>query len=387
MDGPTGGNRMASRHYDRPAALSVTELVQDLRAAVENTARQVWVKGEVSSLKSYGKGDWYFTLRDAASCVRCVMWKTYTDKIGVPPADGTEVYVLGNPTIWEKKGELRMPVVVMLPTAGIGLQQLGKEKVRQALERDGLLAPERKRALPEYPGILAVVTSQDGAALHDMIITARRRWPRVRLILVSATVQGMDAPRSLVRALGLVNRLEQADVCVIGRGGGAREDLLAFDDEAVCRAIAGLRMPSISAVGHETDIALADLVADVRAATPTAAIELALPDRVGSLRHAESLGRRLAHGLGRRTGIVAQRLGRSGDRLHMVMTRRVSDPRARIERLAAQLDALSPLAVLARGYSVARLADGRVARRRGELPPGTGFMLRVSDGDVASRAE
>jgi exodeoxyribonuclease VII large subunit len=372
---------------ERPTAFSVTELVQELKNAVESTARRVWVKGEVSSLKSFGKGDWYFTLRDAESCLRCVMWKTYTEKAGEPPIDGTEVYVLGNPTVWEKKGELRMPVVVMLPTAAIGLQQLGKERVRQALEKDGLLALERKRALPQYPAALAVVTSQDGAALHDMIIVARRRWPRVRVILVSATVQGADAPRSLCRALGLVNRLEQVDLCIIGRGGGAREDLLAFDDERVCRAIAGLRMPSISAVGHETDISLADLVADARAATPSAAMELALPDRLESVRHAESLGRRLAHGLRRRTGVVAQRLARSGDRLRVVMTRRISDPRSRLERLTGQLEALSPLAVLARGYSVARLGDGIVARRRAQLPPGTPFTLRVGDGDVPSRAD
>lgn len=388
MDGRTGGNRMAGKlSSDGPTALSVTELVSVLKGAIENSARHVWVKGEVSSLKSYGKGDWYFTLRDAESCIRCVMWKTYTSKVGAPPADGTEVYALGNPTVWEKKGELQMPVVVMLPTAGVGLQQLGKEKVRAALEKDGLLAPERKRALPEFPSVLAVVTSQDGAALQDIIIVARRRWPRVRLLIVPAQVQGDGAPAALVRAIGLVNRLEQVDLCVVGRGGGSREDLLAFDDERVCRAIAALRMPSISAVGHETDLSLADLVADVRAATPSAAMELALPDRIECLRHAGSLGTRLAHGLGRRTGIVAQRLARSGDRIQVAMTRRISDPRSRLERMTGQLAALSPLAVLARGYSVARLGDGRVARRTADLPSGTGFTLRVSDGEVPSRVE
>ena len=368
-------------------ALSVSELVGVLRNSVESAARQVWVKGEVSSLKSFGKGDWYFTLRDAESCLRCVMWKTYTVRIGEPPAEGTEVYALGNPTVWEKKGELKFPVVVLLPTAGTGLQQLGKEKVRAALEKDGLLAPERKRPLPEFPSVLAVVTSQDGAALHDIIIVARRRWPRVRLLIVPAQVQGDGAPAALVRAIGRVNRLEGVDLCVVARGGGSREDLLAFDDERVCRAIAALRMPSICAVGHETDLSLADLVADMRAATPSAAMELALPDRVHYLRHAGSLGTRLAHGLRRRNEVLEARLARSGDRIRMAMGRRITEPRSRMERLAAQLEALSPLAVLARGYSVARLADGRVARRRADLPSGTGFTLRVSDGEVPSRSE
>ena len=372
---------------ERQTAFSVSELLREVRSSVERATGQVWIKGEVSSLKTFGKGDWYFTLRDEESSVRCVMWKTYTYKLRTPPPDGTEVYALATPTVWEAKGELRLRVVTMLASAGIGSQQLGKERARQALERDGLLAPERKRRLPEFPSVIALVTSQDGAALQDMIIVARRRWPAVRLMLVAATVQGEEAPRSLCRALGLVNRLPGVDLCIVGRGGGAREDLLAFDDEQVCRAIAALRVPSISAVGHEVDLALADLVADLRAPTPSAAMELALPDRVACLRQVESLGKRLAHGLGRRTGVVAERLARSGDRLRSAMLRRVSDPRGRVERLAAQLEALSPLGVLARGYSVARLGDGRVARRRADLPRGTSFTLRVSDGDVASRAE
>jgi exodeoxyribonuclease VII large subunit len=370
-----------------PTAYSVSQLVSHLKGAVEGAGRQLWVKGEVSSLKSYGKGDWYFTLRDAESCIRCKMWKTYTDKVGDPPADGTEVYVLGNPTVWEKKGELQMPVVVMLPTAGVGLQQLGKEKVRAALEQDGLLAPERKRVLPEFPSVLAVITSQDGAVLHDIISVARKRWPRVLLLIVPAQVQGDGAPAAIVRAIALVNRLERVDLCVVGRGGGSREDLLAFDDERVCRAIAALRIPSISAVGHETDVSLADLVADVRAATPSAAMELALPDRAHYLRHADSLGSRLAHGLRRRTEVLEARLARSGDRIQVAMIRRIGDPRTRLERVAGQLEALSPLKVLGRGYAVARLADGQVVRRKSQLPGGTPFTLRVSDGEVPSRAD
>lgn len=368
-------------------AFSVSELVSKLRGAVESSVGLVWVRGEVSSLKVQASGHWYFTLRDADSCVRCVMWKTYTVKMKATPPEGTEVYLRGTPEIWEERGELRMRVVVLLPTAGMGLQQLGREKVRAALERDGLLDPRRKRELPEFPQTVAIVTSQDGAALHDMVTVARRRWPRIRLLVVSAKVQGEDAPRELVRAMELVNRIPQVDVCVIGRGGGAREDLGAFDDEKVCRAVAALSVPTISAVGHETDISLTDLVADLRAPTPSAAMELALPDRDDAMRHVNALGTRLGRGLGRRTALLQARLARTGDRIQVAMDRHIRAPRTSIDTIAAQLEALSPLKVIARGYSVARLETGAVVRRKADLPSGARFSLRVSDGEVLARSE
>src|SRR5439155_203838 len=237
----------------RPAALSVSQLLSELRAAVESSLGQLWVRGEVTSLKSFGNGAWFFTLRDNDNSIPCKMWKTYTEKMKEIPAEGTDVYVLATPSVWEKRGELHLRVVTLLPSARIGDHQLARERVRAALERDGLFALERKRALPAFPSTLAIVTSEDGAALQDIIVVARKRWPRVRLLVIAARVQGEGAPAELVRALSLVNRLK-VDLCIVGRGGGAREDLLAFDDEKVCRAIAGLRVPSISAVGHETDI-------------------------------------------------------------------------------------------------------------------------------------
>jgi exodeoxyribonuclease VII large subunit len=314
------------------------------------------------------------------------MWKTYTTKVGALPADGTEVFALLTPSVYEEKGELRATVQVMLSTAGIGLQQLTREKTRAALEKDGLLDPARKRALPAFPRVIAVVTSGEGAALRDIISVTRKRWPSVRLLVVSAKVQGEEAPADLVRALGWVNRLNQVDLCIVGRGGGSKEDLLAFDDEGVCRAVAAVRVPIISAVGHETDLSLTDLVADLRAATPSAAAERAVPDRGEAARHVGSLGSRLGHGLRRRTGLVAARLARSGDRIQVAMTRKLELPGSRLDRLAGQLDALSPLRVLGRGYSVARLKDGRVVRRKADLPAGTPFTLRVSDGDVAAES-
>lgn len=369
-----------------PTALSVSDLVSALRRAVETATGTVWIKGEIASFKSYDSGHWYFTLRDPDSAIKCVMWKTNTAKINAKPLDGTEVYALVTPTLWAEKGELKVTVQVMLPTAGIGVQQLNREKIRALLEKDGLFDPARKRSLPPFPRSIAVVTSAEGAALRDIIAVARKRWSAVRLLVLGAKVQGDGAARELCRALAIVNRLT-VDVCIIGRGGGSREDLLAFDDEKVCRAVAALRMPVISAVGHETDASLTDLVADFRAATPSAAAELAVPDREDCLRHTASLSARLAHGLRRRTGLVAQRLARSGDRIQVAMLRRMREPRADLDRYAVQLEALSPLRVLARGYAVARLTDGRVARRQADLPSGTPFTLRVGDGDVPSRSE
>jgi exodeoxyribonuclease VII large subunit len=371
----------------RPTALTVSELVASLRRSVEGSTGQVWVKGEVTSFKAYGSGHWYFSLCDPQSAVRCVMWKTYTARVGAVVADGTEVYALGSPTVWEERGELRMSVQVLLPTAGIGLAQLARERVRAALEKDGLLEPSRKRSFPPFPARIAVVTSSDGAALRDIIIVTRKRWPAVRLLLIPAKVQGQEAPAALCRALAIVNRLEGIDLCIIGRGGGSKEDLTAFDDERVCRAVAALRVPSISAVGHETDISLTDLVADARAATPSAAVERALPDLGETLRHLQSLASRLGHGLRRRTGLVSARLARSGDRIQVAMGRRLQAPRGRLEQCAAQLEALSPLKVLGRGYSVARLPDGRVARRTADLPAGTPFRLSVADGQVRARSD
>jgi exodeoxyribonuclease VII large subunit len=380
-------DRPAARPPDRPTALSVSQLVSELRRAVESATGTVWIKGEVAGFKAYGNGHWYFSLRDPESSIKCVMWKSNTAKVGAAPSDGTEVYALVTPTVWAEKGELKAAVQVMLPTAGVGIQQLNREKIRAALEKDGLLDPARKRPLPAFPRAIAVVTSADGAAVRDIIIVTRKRWGSVRLLVVGATVQGDGAARDLCRALRLVNRLTGIDLCIVGRGGGSKEDLSAFDDEKVCRAVAALAMPVISAVGHETDASLTDLVADFRAATPSAAAELAVPDRVDCVRHVASLASRLAHGLRRRTGLITERLARSGDRIEVAMTRRIQGPRVLLDRYAGQLEALSPLKVLGRGYSVARLADGRVARRRADLPPGTDFTLKVSDGEVSSRSQ
>lgn len=378
--GPAGGPGTGD-------AWTVGRVAGAARRLVEEGIGQVWVKGEVSGLKAYQSGHWYFALKDPDAQVRCVMWRSYAAKVGAQPAEGTEVYVLASPTVWEERGEFRLTCVVMLPTAGIGLAQQLFERTRAALEKDGLLDPGRKRSLPAHPRVIALVTSPDGAALRDMITVARRRWPAVRLLVVGATVQGAEAEADLVRALGTVNRLEGVDLCVIGRGGGSREDLIVFNSEAVCRALAAVRVPTISAVGHETDLALTDLVADVRAPTPSAAMELALPDRAELAHRLEGLARRLGGGLTRRTRLLEERLARTEDRLQLAMQRRIEQPRVRLERIAAQLLALNPEAILQRGYAIARGASGQVVRRRAELPAGAAFTLQVADGRLAAHAD
>ncbi len=361
------------------------QLARAARRVVEAGIGPIWLRGEITGLKAYASGHWYFTVGDRLAQIRCVMWRTYTQRLKSPPADGTQVYLLGTPTVWEERGEFRLNVTQLLVTDRIGQQQLALERIREALTRDGLFDPSRKRPLPEHPTILAVVTSLEGAALRDIITVSRKRWPSAQLLLFGARVQGSEAEGDLVRALERVNRLPGIEVCILARGGGAREDLAVFNSEAVCRALAAVTVPTISAVGHETDLSFTDLIADVRAATPSAAMEVALPDQVHFARQIAGCGIRLATALGRSTRLGRERLERSADRLQASLDQRLERRRRDLERLAAQLDALSPLKVLDRGYGVARGPDGRVLKQLSSFPPGLDFTLRVVDGDVPAR--
>jgi exodeoxyribonuclease VII large subunit len=366
---------------------SVSQLTAAAKRMVDGGFLPMWVRGEVTGFKVWTSGHWYFNLRDATSQVRCCMWKRDAVRAGKPPAEGTEVFVQGKPAIYEAKGEFQLNVTRLIPTAAIGQAQQELERVKALLHKEGLFDPARKRRLPAFASVVAVVTSVAGAALRDIITVTRRRWPSARLLVIDTRVQGDGAVDELVRALRLVNRLPDVDLCIVGRGGGAREDLAAFNAEAVCRALAAVRVPTISAVGHETDISLTDLVADVRAPTPSAAAELALADQRDVLRALDDLAARLAGGLGGRTRLGIERVERAGDRLQgaiaAVLERRGHD----LARLAAQLEALSPLRVLERGYALPTTPDGRILKRRAEFIPGAPFSLRVADGSVPARVE
>ncbi|MGH7547423.1 MAG: exodeoxyribonuclease VII large subunit [Gemmatimonadales bacterium] len=367
-------------------AWTVSQVTERARAVVEAGLGPVWVRGEVSGFKAWHSGHWYFALRDRASQLRCVMFQKENRRLPAPPADGMQVFVLGRPTVWEEKGEFRLTVLELLSTERGGLWQLAFEKAKAALVRDGLLDPARKRPLPPYPRRIAVVTSKDGAALRDIIAVTRRRWPVVELLVLPTQVQGDGAEEAICRALALLGRIEGLDLAIVGRGGGSREDLWTFNAERVARAVATVPVPVISAVGHEIDVTLCDLVADHRAATPSAAAAAATPDRSEVTAALLQLGARLARGLALRSERVAQRMDRTLDRFAGALATRLERHRHELAAVGGRLDALSPLKVLERGYSLARDADGRVLKRVAQFTPGLAFRLRVIDGDVPARA-
>ncbi|HEU5261140.1 MAG TPA: exodeoxyribonuclease VII large subunit [Gemmatimonadales bacterium] len=367
-------------------AWTVSQVTERARAVVEAGLGPVWVRGEVSGFKAWHSGHWYFALRDRASQLRCVMFQKENRRLPAPPADGLQVFVLGRPTVWEEKGEFRLTVLELLSTERGGLWQLAFEKTKAALVKDGLLDPARKRPLPPYPRRIAVVTSKDGAALRDIIAVTRRRWPVVELLVLPTKVQGDGAEEAICRALALLGRIEGLDLAIVGRGGGSREDLWTFNAERVARAVAAVPVPVISAVGHEIDVTLCDLVADHRAATPSAAAAAALPDRSEVTAALLQVGARLARGLALRSERVAQRMDRTLDRFTGALAMRLERHRHELSAVSGRLDALSPLKVLERGYSLARDADGRVLKRVAQFTPGLAFRLRVTDGDVPARA-
>ncbi len=368
-------------------AWTVTQVTRRARTVVEAGLGPLWVRGEISGFKAWQSGHWYFTLRDRGAQIRCVMFQKDNRRLPTAPADGLQVFAFARPTVWEEKGEFRLTVVDLLSTEAGGLWQLAFEKAKAALAKDGLLDPARKRPLPPYPRRIAVVTSPDGAALRDIIAVAGRRWPVAELLVVPTRVQGDGAEDEICAALGVVCRLDGLDLVIIGRGGGSREDLWTFNHERVARAVAALPMPVVSAVGHETDVTLCDLVADLRAPTPSAAAESATPDRADVLVELDHLGARLARALGGRSGRMAERLERGFDRLTGALERRLERHGHDLATLAARLDALSPLKILDRGYAVARDPRGRVLKHVAQFTAGLAFRLRVTDGEVPARVE
>lgn len=366
-------------------AWSVSAVNRRAKAAIEQTLEPMWVEGELTNLKDIG-GNWYFSLRDSLSQLRCVMFRDDARRLPAAPTEGMKVYVFGRATVYEKRGEYQLGVTRMMSTEAGGLFRIAFEKAKAALAQDGILDRARK-PIPAYPRWIAVVTSVEGAALRDIMTVVGSRWPVAQIAVIHTRVQGDGAVDDVVRALQVIARLTKVDVAIVGRGGGSKEDLQVFNEERVARAVAQVPVPVISAVGHETDVTLCDLVADRRAPTPSAAAEMATPDRDEVMSDLEHLGAGLARGLAHRVERMDERVGRTSDRLIGAMSRRMEGVSYQLSAIGGRLDALSPLGVLARGFAVPRDHTGRVLRRAGDFHAGDPFDLRVVDGTVKARVE
>jgi exodeoxyribonuclease VII large subunit len=364
------------------------------------------VRGEISNLKQPVSGHIYFSLKDSGGVIRAVMFASAVRSLKFRPENGQRVIARGSVTFYERAGEVELSVVDLQPD-GIGALYMGLEQTKAQLAAEGLFAPDRKRPLPPFPHCVGVVTSKTGAAVRDIIHVIKRRNPAVNIVVAPVQVQGTEAPASIVSALTLMNRCEGVDVVIVGRGGGSVEDLWAFNNADVVRAIADSRVPVVSAVGHETDITLSDLAADVRAATPSAAAEMVVPVLAETRNYVVELGRQLRQamrlGLNRRAQLLAgladrgalkypQRMWeRRRERIRALSTRLNSGMGAVVKRkagetgvLSAKLEALSPFAALKRGYSITVGPNGQVLTDAAKVSAGEVVKTILSAGTIIS---
>jgi len=367
-------------------ALTIAQLTNAAKEILEGAFPPIWIKGEVSNFTAHRNGHWYFSLRDRTAQLSCVVWSRDVVRIPAPPDEGMQVMAHGQISVYAARGQMQFMIREM-EAEGEGLWRKAFEKTKAALEKDGLLDPARKRELPRFPRRVAVITSPDGAALHDIISVIQRRNAGVEVIVIPAAVQGDSAPDSLVAALDRLARWRGADVLIIGRGGGSREDLWAFNDERVARAIAACGIPTISAVGHEVDFTIADLVADHRAATPSAAAETAVPVLADILAGIRGLGDSIRAATEMRVRDAGHTLRQLSRDLGLRSLRTVERRRSRVKELAARLETLSPLATLARGYAVALNEKGGALPSAAMITPGMRFAMEMRDGRVHATAD
>ncbi|RJQ26093.1 MAG: exodeoxyribonuclease VII large subunit [Peptococcaceae bacterium] len=387
---------------------TVRELTEHIKSLLDNDylLANVWVKGEISNFKQAVSGHLYFTLKDEFSSLKVVMFRSRAGGLSFRPDNGMAVAVRGYISVYEREGAYQLYAAGMEPD-GIGALYVAFERLKERLRQEGLFEPGRKKPLPFLPGCIGIVTSPAGAAVRDMVGIIRRRWPGTEIILFPAAVQGETAPQEITAGVNWLNRLGRVEVIIVGRGGGSLEELWAFNTEEVARGIFESKIPVISAVGHETDFTIADMVADRRAATPSAAAELAVPDkqevekRVGMLQARlwnagrESLNRcrrRLENCLQNRfwrqpqdclCGARQQALDYLRQRLEQGARRVLGRDAGRLEVLASRLNTLSPLATLARGYSICTLAEsGRVVGDAAGVKPGDKLSVRLHRGKL-----
>ena len=388
---------------------SVTELTRSIRRLLEGSFVGVWVEGELSNVKLHTSGHLYFTIKDDLACLRGVMYRRHASKLRFAAADGQKVRVYGSISVYEPKGEYQINATRLDPV-GIGELELAFRQMYERLEKEGLFDPSRKRAIPRHPRVIGLITSDTGAAVRDLLSVLGRRAPHVEVVLRSARVQGAGAAADIVRALVDFEEWGGADVIIVGRGGGSLEDLWAFNEETVARAIAACRIPIVSAVGHEIDFTIADYAADLRAPTPSAAAELVASDRAALLVQLDRLGTRLGRaalqGLRvRRDRIMllarsvafhrpldlyrrrSQDVDALADRLETAGRSALARAAMRVEGAAGKLHALSPLAVLERGYAIVRGPGGKIVRRALEVAAGENIDVRLADGSLHARVE
>ena len=347
----------------------------------------VWVSGEISNFTHHSSGHMYMTLKDDASRLRAVMFQGANRGLRFRPESGMRVFAHGYVGVYRSGGEYQLYIDFMEP-AGLGGLFLAFQQLKARLEAEGLFDPALKRSLPRFPKRIAVATSPTGAAIRDIITVARRRWPAVHIVIIPTLVQGDGAPASIVSSVEQANALAEAggddrvDVLIVGRGGGSAEELWAFNDETVARAIRSSRIPVVSAVGHETDFTIADFAADVRAATPSAAAELVVPDIVVYLRQVEVERARLARSVRRLIDQRRQRVDELRRWLVQKTQMKLRASRERVQRVAGVLSALDPQAVLGRGYAICRGPDGAILKDSQSVRTGDAVSVRLGRGAI-----
>lgn len=385
---------------------SVTQVNQYIKGLLDQdqTMTALYVRGEVSNYKAYPSGHHYFSLKDAGGAIRCVMFRREAVSLRFRPENGMKVLAFGRVTVFPRDGQYQLYCSALTPD-GVGDLHVAFEQLKQKLYEEGLFEAAHKKPLPRFPEKIALITSPAGAAVRDMLRILEARWPLAEVCIIPVRVQGAEAPGEIAGAIAWANQHRAADLLITGRGGGSMEDLWAFNEEIVARAIYASDIPIISAVGHEPDVTIADFAADLRAATPSNAAELAVPDQneiyAGLWGLGDRLGRAMTRQLeagraalerARRCRVLQEPMGYVDDKRVLLDYQRerlahglrgaLSRERERFARGAAALDALSPLKVLGRGYGIPRRTDGGVIRSVKEVDTGDELELRLSDGSL-----
>lgn len=389
--------------------LKVSELTERIKYLLwsDLSLQDVWVEGEISNFSPALSGHYYFSLKDEEAVIQCVMWRELASSLPYIPSDGDHVIAHGYVDVYPRKGTYQLYVDELKPV-GIGLVYIKLEQLKARLSQEGLFDRSRKRPIPKFPKRIGVVTSPFGAAIRDILRIIGRRYPLAEVILSPAQVQGEEAPSSIVEALQLLNSWGQVDLIILARGGGSFEELMAFNDEQVVRAVASSAIPVICGVGHEIDYTLADLAADERAPTPSAAAEMAVPNREELLKHVRSYEERLnlalqnklrearqkvewekkalsAYSPWARINQMRQQVDEFGERLAQSIAGSLTIRRKEVEALREKLEALNPLGVLRRGYALVYSRRGKVIKSASQVRPGESFTVRLWDGSFKGK--